>query len=56
MNGYVNDMKKTMNSYDDDGWFKSGDIGYYTNDCCLFIVGRINEQMTYHSRRVSSIL
>lgn len=50
--GYAYDMKKTVNSYDEDGWFKSGDIGYYTNDGCLFIVGRKKELMIYQDYRV----
>lgn len=52
MSGYVNDIKKTICSYDEDGWFKSGDVGYYTDDCCVFIVGRIKEMMIYKDRRV----
>lgn len=52
MMGYAYDMKKTVNSYDEDGWFKSGDIGYYTNDGCLFIVGRKKELMIYQDYRV----
>lgn len=52
MLGYVNDMKKTICAYDEDGWFKSGDVGYYTDDCCLFIVGRIKELMIYKDQRV----
>lgn len=55
MIGYMNDMKKTVISYDEDGWFKSGDIGYYTDDCYLFIVGRIKELMIYKGKRVSSL-
>ncbi|XP_015376110.1 PREDICTED: luciferin 4-monooxygenase-like [Diuraphis noxia] len=53
MMGYVNDMKKTICSYDEDGWFKSGDVGYYTDDCCLFIVGRIKELMIYKDQRIA---
>ncbi|VVC39223.1 Hypothetical protein CINCED_3A008360 [Cinara cedri] len=55
MIGYAYDMKKTINSYDEDGWFKSGDVGYYTNDCCLFIVGRIKELLIYKDMRISPI-
>ncbi|XP_060852797.1 uncharacterized protein LOC132930768 isoform X2 [Rhopalosiphum padi] len=55
MMGYVNDMKKTICSYDEDGWFRSGDIGYYTDDCYLFIVGRIKELMIYKGLRIVPI-
>ncbi|KAL4090316.1 hypothetical protein QTP88_025177 [Uroleucon formosanum] len=53
MMGYVNDMKRTICSYDENGWFKSGDVGYYTDDCCLFIVGRIKELMFYNHQRIA---
>lgn len=52
MIGYAYDMKKTINSYDGADWFKTGDVGYYTDDCCLFIVGRIKELMIYMGRKV----
>ena len=52
MMGYVNDLKKTVCAYDEDGWFKSGDIGYYTDDRCLFIVGRITDMMIIKDLRV----
>lgn len=52
MMGYGCDMKKTVNSYDEDGWFMTGDIGYFTNDGCVFIVGRIKEMLCYKCQRV----
>lgn len=52
MYGYINDFKKTLKAYDEDGWFKTGDIGYYTNDGYLFIVSRIKDVLTYNNRRV----
>ncbi|XP_060852190.1 luciferin 4-monooxygenase-like [Rhopalosiphum padi] len=55
MMGYVNDMKKTICSYDEDGWFRSGDVGYYTDDCCLFIVGRIKELMIYMDEQIAPV-
>ncbi|VVC39226.1 Hypothetical protein CINCED_3A002754 [Cinara cedri] len=53
MIGYAYDMKKNVLSYDEHGWFKTGDVGYYTNDCCLFIVGRIKELMIYKGLRIA---
>lgn len=50
---YAYDMKKTINSYDEDGWFKTGDVGHFTDDGCLFIVGRIKELMIYKGLRVT---
>lgn len=52
MIGYAYDIKKTINSYDENGWFKSGDVGYYTDDGCLYIIGRIKEIMFYDGKRV----
>lgn len=54
MIGYAYDMKKTVNSYNEHDWFKTGDIGYYTDDCCLFIIGRIKELLIYTGLRVKN--
>lgn len=52
MIGYAWDVKKTIDAYDENGWFRSGDVGYYTDNGCLFIVGRIKEMIIYEDRRV----
>merc|ERR1712228_43458 len=43
MMGYVNEPKKTTATFDDDGWFHTGDIGYMDEYDCLHITGRIKE-------------
>lgn len=53
MAGYVRDAKRTANAYDEDGWFRSGDVGYYTDDGRLYVVGRVKELMIYKGARVS---
>lgn len=41
MKGYFNNIEKTKEAFTDDGYFKTGDIGYFDDDGFLFITGRI---------------
>uniref|UniRef100_A0A0A1WJ17 long-chain-fatty-acid--CoA ligase n=1 Tax=Zeugodacus cucurbitae TaxID=28588 RepID=A0A0A1WJ17_ZEUCU len=43
MMGYINELEKTKEVLDDDGWFLSGDLGYLEADGSLVITGRIKE-------------
>ena len=41
--GYINEMDKTVEAIDDEGWLHTGDVGYIDRDGYIFITGRIKE-------------
>jgi len=43
MKGYYKNEEATKGTIDADGWLRTGDIAYYDNDGCMFIVDRIKE-------------
>ncbi|VEN48995.1 unnamed protein product [Callosobruchus maculatus] len=50
MNGYYN--LDASNDFDEDGFFKTGDILYYDEDYCFFFVDRIKELLIYQGYHV----
>ncbi|MFP3230484.1 MAG: AMP-binding protein [Caldisphaera sp.] len=42
-NGYYNDKEKTAESFTQDGWFRTGDIGYIADDGGLVILDRMKD-------------
>lgn len=38
--GYYKDEKNTLDTIDNEGWLKSGDIGFVDNRGCLTIIDR----------------
>ncbi|XP_044269470.1 luciferin 4-monooxygenase-like isoform X2 [Tribolium madens] len=45
MNGYYN--VDSSASFDEDGWLKTGDVVYYDEDYCFYVVDRIKESFKY---------
>lgn len=45
--GYSNNPEESANAFDADGWFITGDLGYFTEDGEVFIVGRKKEVFDY---------
>ncbi|KAB0804141.1 hypothetical protein PPYR_01111 [Photinus pyralis] len=52
MVGYHNNDIETRNSFDDDGFYHTGDIGYYDEEGKLFIIDRIKEIIKYKGFQV----
>ena len=43
MTGYYKNDEATKSTIDSDGWIHTGDIAYYDDDDCLYIVDRLKE-------------
>lgn len=52
MKGYLGNEKQTREIFDEDGYLKTGDIGYYDEDGYIFIVDRIKELIKYKGYQV----
>ncbi|KAG5680302.1 hypothetical protein PVAND_009819 [Polypedilum vanderplanki] len=50
--GYYNDPEATKNVLDEDGFIKTGDIGYFDDEGGLYIVDRIKEVFKYKNYAV----
>lgn len=50
MNGYHNMDSST--AYDGEGWLKTGDVAYFDEDFCFYVVDRIKEMLKYRSWHV----
>ena len=46
--GYLKNEPETKKAIDSDEWYHSGDIGYYNDQKCLFIIDRINQMISWH--------
>jgi 4-coumarate--CoA ligase len=52
MKGYYKNPKATADSMDED-WYKTGDVGYYTEDGLLYVQGRVKEIMKVNGFQVA---
>ena len=53
MKGYLNNPEATRDMIDDDGWLRSGDIGYADADGYLYVVDRVKELIKYKGMQVA---
>lgn len=53
MKGYYDNEEETNKVIDSEGWFRSGDIGYYDEDGAFFIVDRLKDVIKYNEYQVS---
>ncbi|XP_076035903.1 uncharacterized protein LOC143021924 [Oratosquilla oratoria] len=51
--GYYRNPKATANLFDEEGWMKTGDLGYYDEEGFIFIVDRIKELIKYKGFQVA---
>ena len=52
MKGYLNRPEETAKTITDDGWLRTGDIGYFRQDGYLFITDRLKELVKYKGYQV----
>lgn len=55
MKCYLNNEEATKNVFDSDGFLRTGDVVYYDEDYCFYIVDRIKEMFKYKSWHVGYI-
>lgn len=52
--GYLNNEAATRSSFDADGWFLTGDTGYFNDNGDLFLEGRMRDGIKYRFYRLSA--
>ncbi len=53
MKGYWNQPAATSDTLVGDGWMRTGDIGYFDSDNCVFLVDRLKELIKYNALQVA---
>jgi acyl-CoA synthetase (AMP-forming)/AMP-acid ligase II len=53
MRGYLNNPEATAATIDDEGWLRSGDVGYVDEDGYFFLVDRLKELIKYKGYQVA---
>lgn len=51
MNGFYD--RDVSDSYDEKGWLKTGDLGYYDENNCIHLAGRCKDMLKYRSFKIS---
>lgn len=51
--GYLNNVKVTQETFDNEGWLHTGDIGYFDADGHMFITGRLKELIKCNAYQVA---
>lgn len=54
MMGYYNNEEATKEAFTEDGWLRTGDLGYYDEQNYFYIVDRLKELIKYNGYQVSS--
>lgn len=52
MKGYIGDIDKSSSYIDENGWFHTGDFGYYDKDNEWYLVGRMKDFICYNGQKV----
>jgi long-subunit acyl-CoA synthetase (AMP-forming) len=52
MKGYLNNPEATAATIDKDGWLHTGDIGFYDDNKCFYVVDRLKELIKYNALQV----
>jgi fatty-acyl-CoA synthase len=55
MKGYWNLPEATAEAIDAEGWFHTGDVGYFDSDGFLYIVDRLKDMVNTGGENVSSV-
>ncbi|KAK9872485.1 hypothetical protein WA026_017953 [Henosepilachna vigintioctopunctata] len=53
MKGYYDNLEATENAFTDNGWLRTGDIGYYDEEEYFYITDRIKELIKYKGFQVA---
>ncbi len=53
MRGYLGNPQATAEMIDEDGWLRSGDVGYADEQGQLFVIDRLKELIKYKGRQVA---